>query len=130
MQELDAKTILGMPDGGPVLKINIPEWGGWTYIRTLKGHELDSYEASLIGRDGTATEMANARARFAARVLGNADGKRIFKDEDASKLGNKPGAILNKIWREGRKHNRMDEEDVEELAKNSEATPEKEPGSG
>lgn len=121
MHELDAKMILDAPDGGPVLKIQIDEWGGWTYIRTLKSHELDSYEASLIGKNGRATEMANARARFAVRVLGDADGRRIFKDEDASRIGNKSAPALVEVWNKGRKHNRMDEDEIEELAGNSES---------
>jgi hypothetical protein len=103
-----------------VEKIYVPEWGGEVYIRVMKSAERDAFEASALDRKGAA-KMANIRARLAAIVLSDSEGKRLFTDADAPALGEKLAPALDRIFEAASKLNRLSKEDVEELEKNSES---------
>ena len=101
----------------PVQEVEIPEWGGSVFVRTMNGFERDAFEQSIA--DGKKSNLANIRARFAAKVVVDAEGNRIFSDADAEELGKKSAGALGRIFDVGSKLNGLSGKDVEELEKNS-----------
>lgn len=115
---LDREQILNADDL-QLQELDVPEWGGSVFIRTLSGAERDMFEADFLKHkdEGMAP---NARAKFAVLVLCDAEGTRLFQDADAAQLGQKSGAALSRIFTAAMEANYMTEEDIEELEKNSE----------
>lgn len=97
--------------------IDIPEWGGQVFIRTISGTERDNFEQSII--KGKETDLTNLRAKFCVLVICDENGNRIFNDNHVSVLGKKSAAALDRIFDAGRKMNGMTDSDVKELEKNS-----------
>jgi len=100
-----------------IQEVQVPEWGGSLYIRTLTGAERDAFEKNWI--DAQNTGNPNFRAKLAARVICGQDGKRVFSDNDIAALGEKSGAALSRVFEAAMKINFMTAADVEELEKNS-----------
>lgn len=97
--------------------VEVPEWGGTVRVRMMTGAERDAFEASLAQQKGKSvrTNLANLRARLVAKTAVNAEGKRLFTDEQAGVLGQKSAAALDRVFEAARKLNGMTEKDVEEL---------------
>ncbi len=100
--------------------IDVPEWGegAQVYVATLSSYDKDQFEASILGKNG-GQNLVNIRGRLAAATVVDEKGQRLFDDKDASKLGKKSCAALDRVFDVARRLNRMADEDVEELAKNS-----------
>jgi len=99
--------------------VNVPEWGGDIYLRTMSGLERDAFEQSIV--KDKVTNLTNIRARFCALVICDEDGKRLFTDADVVELGRKSSLVLSRIFDVGQSLNGFTNADVEELAKNSES---------
>ncbi len=65
--------------------------------------------------------LQNIRAKLVALTVVDEQGNRIFKDEDVKWLGNKSAAALDRIFEVAQRLSGLRDEDVEELAKNSES---------
>lgn len=102
--------------------VHIPEWQTTLTVRSLTGTERDLWEASNLRRKGDKYEghFANLRARLVVLCVVNADGSRMFKDEDVNQIGQKNAAALDRIFEVARRLSGLKPEDVESLAKNSE----------
>ena len=84
---LTAEEIL-QADDLPKELVEVPEWGGEVYVRTMTGLERDSWEGSIVkmkprrvnGRNIQEPEIifANARAKLLAKVLCDENGKSLF----------------------------------------------------
>ena len=74
-----------------------------------------------MDKNGKPTRLQNLRARFAVLVLVNDAGEPLFNEQQAAQLGNKSAKSMTRIWEEGRKFNKMDDDAVESAEKNSEA---------
>lgn len=115
---LDKTTILNAVDS-KLEKVDVPEWGGEVYLRTLTGTERDRFEAScLVGGKFGPQGMQNIRARLMVLCICDAEGKRLFDDKDAIELGAKSAAVLDRLFAAAQRLNGLSEQDVEELAKN------------
>jgi hypothetical protein len=104
--------------------VPVPEWGGSVMVRGLSGRERDAFEASVVEQKGKKTEynLRNVRARFVALCLVDEAGARLFTDPaDVLLLGNKSARALERVWDKARELSGLSDEDVEELAKNSES---------
>ena len=104
--------------------VQIPEWGGaWVRVRTLQANERDRFEASTVQRDGKkmTTNFENIRARLCLLCMVDENGERLFQEEDTFPLGGKSAAALDRIFTVAQRLNGLRDEDVEELAKNSNA---------
>ena len=125
---LSKEAILGAQDI-VTERVEVPEWSGYCLVRGMTGTERDSFEESIIefedhkkgkGTQRTAkTKFANIRAKLVARSVVDEDGKRVFTDAEAEKLGAKSGAVLDRLFDVARRLSGMSEQDVEELTKNS-----------
>jgi len=111
--------------------VEVPEWGGAVRVKSLMGNERDALEASMIvGKGKNANvNLANLRAKLVARSIVDGDGNRIFEDSDIAALGKKSAAALNRVYEVAQRLSGITQDDVDELTKNSEATPSEESGS-
>jgi len=62
--------------------------------------------------------LDNVRARFAVLTICDEAGKRLFSDADATKLGAKSAAALDRVFAVSQRLNGFSETDCEELIKN------------
>lgn len=111
---LTADQILAADDMG-LKKVHVKEWGGDVYVRVMSVGERDEYERMWIGKRETGIE--NFRTQYLARVLCDDKGQLLFTREQVAELANKSGAVMGRLFDEAMKHNRMTEEDVQELGK-------------
>lgn len=99
----------------------VPAFDGFVYFKEWTSEERDNFEGSLIvGRGkGQRVSTANIRAKMFVRSVCDANGKLIFTDEDAKEVGKLPAPEVEKVYAEIQKVNSVSDEDVEELAGNS-----------
>jgi hypothetical protein len=107
----------------------IPEWGNRTvFIKTLTSNENDAWQASMLvkGVDGKMhthpNHLRSLRAKFAVRILCDKEGNRLFKDNEVNALSEKSAGALSRIYNAGSRLNVLSDEDLKELAGNSEET--------
>lgn len=99
--------------------IDVAEWGGKVVLRTMTGADREKFEK--IAAKGVEA-MDNFRARFLAKILEGADGKLLFKaEEEILQLAEKSAVVIERLFNEGMKLNKMGAGEVEEAEKNSEA---------
>ena len=106
-------------------KVEIPEWGGYVFVRCLTGTERDDFESSLVNQKGPnkGTNFKNLRAKLVALTTVDDDGKRIFNDFDVPDIGKKNASVLDRLFDKAQILSGFKKEDIESLTKNSEATP-------
>jgi len=100
----------------------VPEWGGDVIVRALSGTQRDAFEAGVVEQRGKDTKMnlVNIRARLVALSVVGEDGKPLFSARDIPALGKKSARALQRGWDKARELSGLSDDDVEELAKNSE----------
>ncbi len=113
MRKITKDDILNREDT-KLEQVDIPEWGISVHVRTLSGSERDLFE-SRISKD-----RVGIRGLFAALVVCDEKGDRVFSDADQFALGKKSAAALDRILDVGLRLNGMKEEAVAEMEKNSE----------
>lgn len=116
----------------PTVRVHVPEWRGYVYVRTMTGRERDEFEATMFeNRGGTMiSNLRNLRARLLVRTIVDDHGKPIFNRSDIAELGEKSAAALNRVYSVAQRINGLSQQDVDELVKNSEATPESDSSTG
>jgi hypothetical protein len=100
--------------------VDVPEWGGRVWVRTLTSAERDEYEAGMVRvvKGKAEPNVANARARFVALVCCDEQGQRLFDDDDAGQLGDRGSPAIDRIFEAGKRLNRMNAGDVEDAKGN------------
>lgn len=99
-------------------EVEVPEWGGTVRIQTMTGFARDAFESSITGKNG-AVNTTNIRAKLVAACVIDDEGELMFSDKDVAKLGKKSAAALERVFSAAQQMNRISDNDVEELAKNS-----------
>lgn len=101
-------------------KVEISEWRGHVFVRTLLSEEKDQFEVGTLVDPGNSEEVRldNMRARLVALVVVDAEGERIFSDEDAPALGKKSASAVDKVYSVASRLNAIDKKDEKELTKN------------
>lgn len=124
MDTLTKEQILKQDDLKTEL-VQVPEWGGAVWVRTLTGTERDLFEAdTIIKRDNdVCLNYDNFRAKLCVRTIVDTDGKRLFEDKDAIVLGNKSAAALDRVFEVAQRLNGLRAQDIDELVKNSGSVP-------
>lgn len=118
VKPLSKDDILGCEDM-PRQKVDVPEWGGHVYVRTMTGDERDAYEEWVSRQTGEGgVGVVGVRGRVVALCVVDNAGNRIFSDADAEKLGKKSSAALQRIFDAIVKLNFMKPDEIEALAKN------------
>lgn len=110
--------------------VAVPEWGGDVCVRVLTGAERDRFEAAIQPDKNGKRTIQNFRAHFAALVLCDDAGKRLFNDGDVVKLAEKSAAALDRVIAAGFKLNGLSQAEVDDLAGESGADQNSGSGSG
>ena len=98
MAGLSASQIISADDA-KIEAIEVPEWGGTVYVKTLRGTDRDAFETSLIAREGERDgRMENVRARLVALTLCDEAGARLFEDGEIAALGRKSARALDRVF--------------------------------
>lgn len=103
-----------------VEKVEVPEWGGHLFIQSLTGEERDRFEATIFEKKGedTKTNFENLRAKLIVLTAVDTEGNKIFRSENAPRLGTKNSAVLDRLFAVAQKLSGLRKEDVDELVKN------------
>ena len=109
-------------DDLPYEDVHVEEWDGWVRVRTLTGTERDAFEASVVEQRGKSFKVNrhNFRAKLVSLTVVDDEGNRIFTDADVKLLGQKSASAIDKIFGVAQKLSGLDDDDVDELIKNSE----------
>lgn len=122
---LGAKDILDAEDFTYTI-VEVPEWAGSVVVRSGSGTERDAFEASLVTFKGKQriTNTNNIRAKLCRlAIVDPADPelrKSLFDDRQIMALGRKSAAALDRVYDAAARLWGLSNDDVEELAKNSE----------
>lgn len=105
--------------------VPVPEWGGSVLVRELRGRERDEWEASLAVQRGRqmVPDVANMRAKLAARVIVDSDLEPVFTQQDVAALGELSAAALDRVFEVASRLSGLNQDAVEEKAKNSATAP-------
>ena len=116
---LSREAILGAQDGG-LEAVPCAEWGGIIYVRVLSGEERDTFEnLCATRRKGDHLDVRGLKAELAVLCACDADGAPLFKRDDARTLNKKAAKPIDRIFKIAQRLNGLTDEDVEELAGNS-----------
>lgn len=115
MQELTGEAILSVDDSKRE-RVDIPEWGGYVYVRVMSGAERDDFEASCML--GSKPNLRKIRAKLACLTVCNGSGEAILAGK-VEEVSRKSGAALDRIFSVAQRINRMGDKDLEELSGNS-----------
>lgn len=124
---LTREAILDAPDINTE-DVAVPEWGGTVRVKGLTGAGRDRFEAAMVGQSqgkgrnkSRQVNLDNIRARMAALSIVGEDGDRLFSEADVRSLGEKSAAALQRVFDVAQRLSGLSEDDVEELAGNSDA---------
>lgn len=104
--------------------VDVPEWGGGVYVRSMPGLALDRYELAQLSRrkvekDGSAKfNLDNVRAELVALCACDEKGEPLFTLEQVEALGKKSGSALGRVATVAQRLNGLNQKDLEQLAKN------------
>jgi hypothetical protein len=112
-------------------EVHVPEWrdpgtgADTVLVRELSGRERDEWEASLAVMRGKTMvpDVANIRAKLAARTIVGDDGEPVFTQQDVAALGELSAAALDRVFDVASRLSGLNPEDVEAMTKNSGAAP-------
>lgn len=105
-------------------EVEVPEWGGSVMVRGMTGIERDAFEAKILDQSGKKAKvnLQNARARLVSITVVDADGDRLFSENEVVLLGTKSATALSRVYDVAASLSGISDEDIEELLGNSEAT--------
>ena len=127
MSEMLSKDAILAIDDRRIEKVEVPEWGGHVYVRSLSGKERDEFESSTVrtNKKGQREDnLENFRARFVALTMVDQDGAKLFTNRhEIAALGAKSAAALQRVFNKGQELNGLTDDDVEDLTKDFEEVP-------
>lgn len=118
---LTREQILALDDR-KITEVEIPEWGTTVYVRPMSAGDRDRLESSQLLAREAGGGAVNIRGLIASRVVCDAEGNRLFRDEDAAPLADKSAKGLDRIF-EAVMSSAVTAEDVDEMEGNSAAAP-------
>jgi len=104
-------------------EVQVPEWGGSVYVRSLNGRARDRFESSRFKLKGDKVEMIhdNTRAVLLSLSLCDEAGTLLFSEADVAALGEKNAAAMDRCFDVAQRLSGLRNKDVEEKLKNSAA---------
>lgn len=105
-------------DDSDVKAVEVPEWGGSVYIRSITVAEREAWEDRVIKLRKAGESIAGLRAELVARTLSDSEGNRLLKDSDVAALSAKNSQVVDRLFEESLKFNGLTESDVEDLKGN------------
>ena len=113
--DLNRDAVLAADDM-QVMRVYVPEWSGFVYVRQLSGAERDKFEGVIRASRNRAG--FSVRATFAAEVICDKDGHRLFSQDDVTALAAKSAKALDVIADAAAAFNGLGASDQEALRKN------------
>lgn len=98
-------------------EVQVPEWGGSIFVRSMTGLERDTFGASLRKADGT-VDLANYRAKLLVQCVVDEASKPLFTADDLIALGGKSSAALDRVFAVAERLNSMTPTASEDATKN------------
>jgi len=116
MDDLTRDAILGADDL-PIEQVEVPEWNGSVYMRTLTGKQRDDFEQFAVERKTkTGIDIRGMRIKLIAMCLCDKDGKMLFAGrDDESKLIQKSGAALQRLSDVAQRLSGLDDNEMKEI---------------
>jgi hypothetical protein len=99
-----------------VEKVEVPEWGGFVFVRVMTAGQRDQFEKKF-----TADRFTDTRAYLCAATISDDRGELLFTLADVAVLTKKSSAAIDRIFAAAMKINKLSGDDVKELEKNSKA---------
>lgn len=95
--------------------VDVPEWGGVVYIRSLTGTERDRIEAEMTSADSGRERnerLQNMRAKMVQRAACDETGRRLFTHNQVEALGKKNAKALTRLFRKANELSGLSESDL------------------
>lgn len=107
-------------DDLPLTKVEVPGWGGHLFIRPMKAGDRDEFEdwAFKAGQKQSPDLARQRRARMIVACATDAEGVRLFSNEDAPKIAEKSVLNCDVVIEAISKLNRLGAKERKALAKN------------
>lgn len=105
----------------PSKAVAVPEWGLEVFVRTMTGTERDQYEQEIIAahRPDGKFNVVDVRARLVVFCAVDAEGKRVFTNEDIGAVGGKNALALDRVFAVASELNGIGQKEIDELGKAS-----------
>lgn len=111
-------------DRKKTIDVTVKEWGGAVRLQELSASDRDMWESEsfVLNAEGTGAKFnpKHARARLVVRCIVDAQGKRMFSDDEVAAVGSLSAATVQRLFNAARKLNAISDDDVKELEGNSE----------
>jgi hypothetical protein len=114
---LSRDSILAVSDL-PVEEVQVPEWGGSVFVRSMNGLERAKLEAFGQADLKRSHDKQRFRQYVACLLASDESGNRLFTDDDLELLAEKSGSAVDRIAMAGMKLNKYTSDDIEELEGN------------
>ena len=111
---LTKDAILGADDL-KTRRVDVPEWRGHVFVRPMTAGERDAFDLFVTEHRG----KAKIRAYIVSLCTVDADGVRLFSEDDVDALDGKASPPMTRVFMEARRINKLFVEDIEETVKNS-----------
>lgn len=123
---LECNDLGRLPGEGPT-PVDVPEWGGRVFVRTMGGLERDEFDAESAvlqeaSPDDKYATFKNVTARLLSRAVCDAAGVPMFTKGDVARLGLKNSEALKKVYHVASAMNGLRAEDVKAIAGKSETS--------
>lgn len=105
-------------DDLPREAVEVREWGGSVWVRTLNGLQRDGFETATAGKAKIET-----LAMLAVRTVCDEAGSLLFSEDDVPALLQKNADAILRIVEVALRINAINRKDIDELEKNSNAIP-------
>lgn len=116
---LSKQQILTAKSDTTIVSVDTPEWGddASVCVRSLSGNERDAYEQSIFEQGQG--NFRGLRAKLVALALCDDAGEPMgFTQAEVEQLGNKNGAVIDRLFERVKAISGMADEAVEQAAKN------------
>jgi len=115
-----AADILGADDRRSK-RVEVPEWGGHVYVRSLSGleKELFSQAVNVVRNGKSEVNDVGLRARYLAVAICDEQKQPLFTLDQVEALGTRNTLVLDRVWKAALELNAETDDGREELVKNS-----------
>lgn len=118
-QSLDREAILAADDL-KIEPVDVPEWGGRVFVRSLSGIQRDALDGDGLRRKKAGqSDWEHFRGRYAAACVCDEEGAALFTLSDVEALSAKSASALDRIYEKADELNGISASAMEELTKNS-----------
>jgi len=104
-------------------QVEVPEWGGTVYVRSITAAErglIEAAAASFKEKKGKDDSFARTfTVKFASLAICDESGQRLFDDKDIALLNQKNSAAVSRIAEAAQRLSGFTKQDMEEMEKNS-----------